>query len=83
MHALNLLQVSIFPQAESPQAENTFQCLKGSFRMEPVLVLPDPSLQFVVELDASDLGIGVVHAQRSAKDNKLLIITELRSYFWS
>lgn len=42
---------------------------------------------FVVELDASDLGIGVVHSQKSAKDNKLhpctfLLWTEIWWWGW-
>lgn len=37
----------------------------------PVLLHPDPSQQFVVEVDASDSGVGAVHSQRSPADKKL------------
>lgn len=49
----------------SPQAKATFQKLKQSFTTAPVLTLPDPSLQFVVEVSAFDLGIGAILSQRS------------------
>ncbi len=55
----------------TPQAEKAFQRLKQSFSTAPVLTLPDPSLQFVVEVDASDLGIGAVLSQRSVTDKRL------------
>lgn len=55
----------------TPQADLAFQRLKDSFTMAPILTLPDTHLQFVVEVDASDLGIGAVLSQRSPKDNKL------------
>lgn len=40
--------------------ETAFQQLKRSFTTAPVVVLPDSNLQFLVEVDASDLGIGAV-----------------------
>ena len=38
-------------------AERVFQRLKETFTTAPVLTLPDPSLQFMVEVDASDVGV--------------------------
>lgn len=55
----------------NPQAEAAFQHLKRSSTSAPVLTIPDPSLQFVMEVDASDVGIGAVLSQRSPEDNRL------------
>ena len=52
-------------------ADQAFKRLKEIFTSAPVLTLPDPHQQFVVEVDASDLGIGGILSQRSQADNKL------------
>ena len=52
-------------------AEKAFQELKSRFTSAPILTTPDPSRQFIVEVDASDSGIGAVLSQRSAKDGKV------------
>ena len=52
-------------------AEQAFNDLKSCFTSAPVLIHPDPALQFVVEVDASDIGVGAVLSQRSPKDEKL------------
>lgn len=44
----------------SSQAEQAFQRLESSFSSASFLTIPDPHLQFVVEVDASDVGIGAV-----------------------
>lgn len=41
------------------------------FYNAPVLIHPDPEEQFVVEVDASDTGVGVILSQRLPTDNKL------------
>jgi len=41
-------------------AEKSFQDLKSCFTSAPILTLPDPQRQFVVEVDASNDGVGAV-----------------------
>ena len=53
----------------SPQAEAAFKRL-DRFTSAPVLALPDRHLQCIVEVDASDLGIGAVLSQQSPSDGK-------------
>ena len=57
--------------AWTPRAETAFRDLKKRFVSAPILVQPDPSLQFVVEANASDTGVGAVLSQRSPSDHKL------------
>ena len=49
----------------SPEAVSAFQELKPRFTTAPILTMPDPQRQFVVEVDASNEGIGAVLSQRS------------------
>ncbi|XP_036820925.1 uncharacterized protein LOC118944680 [Oncorhynchus mykiss] len=51
--------------------DRAFRDLKHRFTTAPILVNPDPSHQFVVEADASDVRVGAVLSQRSALDLKL------------
>ena len=53
------------------EAEKAFQRLKTLFTTAPILTVPDPQRQFIVEVDASNEGVGAVLSQRSAQDNKL------------
>ncbi|KAL0148088.1 hypothetical protein M9458_056628, partial [Cirrhinus mrigala] len=55
----------------SSAADATFAKLKGCFVSAPILVAPDPSRQFVVEVDASEVGVGAVLSQRSSADGKM------------
>lgn len=59
------------PFSWTPEAEAAFGDLKKRFTSAPVLIHPDPSRQFVVEVDASDTGVGAVLSQRAASDQKL------------
>lgn len=59
------------PFVWSDEAEAVFVKLKGLFSSAPVLSHPDPTAQFVVEVDASDSGVGAVLSQRSTSDQKL------------
>lgn len=42
----------------SPLAEKAFQNLKAMFTSAPILQVPDPDRQFVVKVDASNVGVG-------------------------
>ncbi|KAI2646142.1 Transposon Tf2-9 polyprotein [Labeo rohita] len=55
----------------SAAAQAAFDELKHRFTSAPILVTPDPSRQFVVEVDASEVGVGAVLSQVSPLDNKL------------
>ncbi|CDQ60897.1 unnamed protein product [Oncorhynchus mykiss] len=45
--------------------------LKGHFISGPILIHPDPTRPFVVEVDTLDTGAGAVHSQRNEDDKKL------------
>lgn len=68
---LTKLTSTSIPFRWSPEAETAFITLKDFFISAPVLSHPDPSRQFVVEVDASDTGVGAVLSQRSPEDHKL------------
>ncbi len=52
-------------------AHVAFETLKTSFTTAPILKHPDPDLPFIVEVDASDLGIGAVLSQRHGNPGKI------------
>lgn len=52
-------------------ADSAFWRLRESFTSAPILRLPDPQLQFILEVDASDASIGAVLQQRSSEQDKL------------
>lgn len=49
----------------------TFQDLKSGLTSAPILSHPEPRSQFLVEVDVSNIEVGVVLSQRDAKDQKL------------
>ncbi|KAI3365741.1 hypothetical protein L3Q82_000750 [Scortum barcoo] len=55
----------------TPKAKEAFRRLKELFTTAPILTVPDPALQFTVEEDASNEGVGAVLSQRSATDNRI------------
>uniref|UniRef100_A0A4W5QWH4 ribonuclease H n=1 Tax=Hucho hucho TaxID=62062 RepID=A0A4W5QWH4_9TELE len=55
----------------SAEADRAFGHLKALFTSAPVLAHPDPSLAFIVEVDASEAGMGAVLSQRSGTPPKL------------
>lgn len=52
----------------TPEADRAFRTLKEKFTSAPILQVPDPERQFVVEVDASDTGVGAVLSQRATMD---------------
>ncbi len=57
--------------AWSEAAQGAFDRLKGLFTSAPILITPDPEKQFIVEVDASDVGVGAILSQRSSLDDKI------------
>uniref|UniRef100_A0A3B3HIF1 Gypsy retrotransposon integrase-like protein 1 n=1 Tax=Oryzias latipes TaxID=8090 RepID=A0A3B3HIF1_ORYLA len=55
----------------TPEAQRAFDHLKELFVTAPILIQPDPSRQFIVEVDASDSGVGAVLSQKEQKSGKL------------
>ena len=55
----------------TPEAEEAFKVLKTKFTSAPLLKHPDPALPFVVEVDASEVGVGAVLSQRQGNPAKL------------
>uniref|UniRef100_A0A673Z540 Gypsy retrotransposon integrase-like protein 1 n=1 Tax=Salmo trutta TaxID=8032 RepID=A0A673Z540_SALTR len=53
------------------EADRAFSRLKALFTDALVLAHPDPSLTFIVEVDASEAGVGAVLSQRSGAPPKL------------
>jgi len=53
------------------EATKAFNTLKARFTTAPILKHPDPDLLFIVEVDASDSGIGAVLSQRHGQPGKL------------
>ncbi|KAL0167267.1 hypothetical protein M9458_039111, partial [Cirrhinus mrigala] len=53
-----------------PETAGAFQDLKCRFTSAPILSIPDPERPFVVEVDASEVGIGANLSQRG-EDEKL------------
>ncbi|XP_035994550.1 uncharacterized protein LOC118563564 [Fundulus heteroclitus] len=68
LHSLTSVKV---PYIWNPQADSAFTDLKKRFSQAPVLVHPDPKKQFIVEIDASDTGVGAVLSQNSDPDHRL------------
>lgn len=59
----------------SESAQEAFDRLKTLFTSAPILLTPDVMRQFIVEVDASEVGVGAVLSQRSASDDKIHLCT--------
>lgn len=55
----------------TPEAQQAFTDLKQRFTSAPVLTHPDPQQPFIVEVDASETGVGAVLSQRNPQDQKM------------
>ena len=55
----------------SGSAQGAFDLLKKRFTSAPILVTPDATKQFIVEVDASEVGVGAILSQRSLSDDKV------------
>lgn len=52
-------------------AAGDFEEQKWRFTTAPILVTPDLSQKFIVDVDASEVGVGAVLSQQSPLDDKL------------
>lgn len=55
----------------NPEAQAVFDKLKELFISAPILIQPEPQQQFIVEVDASDSGVGAVLSQCDCTTGKL------------
>ena len=65
------------------EANMAFCKLKKLFTSAPVLVQPDTSKQFIVEVEASDSGVGAVLSQYVGPNNRLHPCAFLSRRFFS
>ncbi len=77
---LTALTSTKVPFTWSAQAQEVFDNLKSRFISAPVLSTPDSERQFIVEVDASDVGVGAVLSQRSSRDGKVHPCAAERNY---
>jgi hypothetical protein len=56
----------------TPQCQQAFSSLQKALTEAPVLTPPDPGLQFTLDTDASDLGMGAVRAQAGPEGERVV-----------
>lgn len=56
----------------TPECEQAFSSLKKALTESPVLTPPDPNLPFVLDTDASDVGMGAVLSQVGPEGEKVV-----------
>lgn len=59
------------PSNWPPSAMQAFEALKRAFVSAPVLKHPNPELPFIVEVDASELGVGAILSQKDPDSQHL------------
>lgn len=68
------------PKGKKPftaEARAAFSALKKRLTSAPILKMPDPMKPFIVEVDASEVGLGAVRSQRQGKPEKLHLCVSL------
>uniref|UniRef100_A0A8C5MK70 Gypsy retrotransposon integrase-like protein 1 n=1 Tax=Leptobrachium leishanense TaxID=445787 RepID=A0A8C5MK70_9ANUR len=68
---INMTRKGLKNQIWSSQSKQAFEALKQAFTSAPVLRHPDPRIPFVLEVDASEIGIGAVLSQRESPGKPL------------
>ncbi|KAL7868740.1 hypothetical protein SRHO_G00101240 [Serrasalmus rhombeus] len=56
----------------TPECEQAFICLKKALTESPILTPPDPNLPFVLDTDASNVGMGAVLSQLGQEGEKVV-----------
>ncbi|XP_036804331.1 uncharacterized protein LOC118940159 [Oncorhynchus mykiss] len=70
----NLIRKNLPNQVEwKDETEEAFQLLKDGLCSDPVLQAPDFSQEFIVQVDASDTGLGAVLAQGKGEEEKPIL----------
>lgn len=73
---MSMVKKGINRLERSNAAVQSFQQLKQRFVSAPILHHPNPELPFVVEVDASNSGLGAILSQRQGIPPKLPITPE-------
>lgn len=55
----------------TPEAKIAFEDLKKCFVSAPIFKMPNPTKRFIIEADASEVGVGAVLSQRHGNPTKL------------
>lgn len=53
------------------EAKKAFEKLQDLFTSAPILTLPTPDWQFIIKMDASDIGGGLMLSQQAERDHKI------------
>lgn len=61
----------------TPAAQQALRQLKTAFTMASILNHPDPSKPFVVEVDASETGVGAILSERFGEKPCCLLLKEV------
>lgn len=67
----NLLKGKPKHSSFTPEAANVFQKLKELFVTAPMLKLPDPTKQLIIEVEASEVSLGAVLSQVHGEPSRL------------